>query len=75
MAGKSDWWLAIVLYPFTWGAVAINLFMFSLIGRAIGLPSFAPTQAVLTAAIISVPLNYLALRWIRRLLDEAERDS
>ena len=33
------WKLSLLLYPFAAGAVAINLFLLSLIGHAIGLPS------------------------------------
>lgn len=67
------WKLAILLYPFAATAVAINLFMLALMGRAIGLPSLSPVAALLASVVLGVPATWLAGRWVRRLLDEAER--
>lgn len=67
------WKLAVLLYPFSATAVAINLFMLSLIGRAVGLPSLSPVAALLAAVVLGVPATWLAGRWVRGLLDEAGR--
>lgn len=67
------WKLAILLYPFAAVAVAINLFMLSLIGLAVGLPSLSPVAALLASAVLGVPATWLAGRWVRGLLDEAGR--
>lgn len=67
------WKLAILLYPFAATAVAINLFMLSLIGLAIGLPSLSPLTALLVSVVLGVPATWLAGRWVRGLLDEADR--
>lgn len=76
MPQSDDRWsvrkLGILLYPFTAAAVAINLFMLSLLGQAIGLPALSP----LTAVWLSIPLGALATWpaacWVRSLMDEAD---
>ncbi|HRO13917.1 MAG TPA: hypothetical protein PLL33_02535 [Paracoccus sp. (in: a-proteobacteria)] len=72
--GRPGWLLLLVLYPFTVGAAAINLFMLALIGRAVALPNLSPETAVLAALVLGVPLNWLAGRWIAGLLVEARKD-
>ncbi|HHY03266.1 MAG TPA: hypothetical protein GX686_10475 [Paracoccus sp.] len=67
--------LALILTPFVWGAVAINLFMLALIGRALGWPSLSPVATMLAAVPLTLPGTWLATRWIGGLLDEAERGS
>ncbi|SHM37562.1 hypothetical protein SAMN05444389_10825 [Paracoccus solventivorans] len=67
--------LALILAPFVWGAVAINLFMLALIGRALGWPSLSPVATILVALPLTLPATWLATRWIGGLIDEAERDS
>jgi len=64
--------LAPVLYPFTTAAVAVNLFMLSLAWQRIGLPALAPTTALLLSLGLGVPVNWLVVRWVRRLIDEAD---
>lgn len=66
------WKLAILLYPFAATAVAINLFMLALIGRAVGLPSLSPMAALLGAVVLGLPATWLSGRWVRSLLDQAE---
>ncbi len=61
-----------LLYVFTAGAVAINLFMLGLMGQAIGLPALSPVAALLLSLPLAVPANWLVTRWVRRLIDEAE---
>lgn len=62
-----------LLYPFTAGAVAINFFMLSLMTQAIGLPALSPVTALVLALPLGLPANWLVTRWVRGLMDEAER--
>ncbi len=64
--------LAIVFYPFTAAAVAINLFMLSLMGQALGLPPLAPMTAIWISIPLGIPATWAAAKWIRRLMDEAD---
>lgn len=61
-----------ILWVFTAGAVAINLFMLGLMGQAIGLPALTPVQSLIWCVPLSVPANWLVTRWVRRLMDEAD---
>lgn len=76
MTGIEKGWpvrtLAVVLYPFTAAAVAINLFMFALMGQALGLPAIAPLTALWLSLPLGLPATWLAARWVRRLMDEAD---
>ena len=65
--------LAVVLYPFSAAAVAINLFLLSLMGIALGLPSINPLTAVWASLPLGIPATWLAARWVRGLMDEAEK--
>ena len=60
-----------LLYPFTAAAVAINLFLFSLIGAKMGWGSLSPLQSVVGAVILGAPATWAAGLWVRRLMDEA----
>lgn len=64
--------LFLLLYVFTMGAVAINLFMLGLLGHAIGLPHITPVTALLLAVPLAFPANWLVTRWVRGLMDEAD---
>lgn len=64
------WKLAVMLYIFAAGAVAINLFMLGLLGQSVGLTAWAPASVVLWAIPLGVPAAWLSGRWARRLLDE-----
>lgn len=64
--------LAAILYPFVAAAVAINLFLLGLMAHAIGLPALAPVPAIAAAVPLSLPAAWLAARWLRGLLNEAE---
>ncbi len=61
-----------LLYVFTAGAVAINLFMLGLMGQAIGLPALSPLSALALSVPLALPANWLVTRWIRGLIREAE---
>ncbi|MCK7611106.1 hypothetical protein [Roseibium sediminicola] len=76
MTGIQTGWplrkLAILLYPFTAAAVAINLFMLGLMGQAIGLPALSPITSLWMSLPLGVPATWLVARWVRRLMDEAD---
>jgi len=62
----------VLLYPFAMGAVAINLFLLSLMWQAVGLPALAPVLALKLALPLGVPAAWAAGRWVRGLIDAAE---
>ena len=64
--------LYLILWVFSAGAVAINLFMLGLMVQAIGWPALSPVQALIWAVPLSFPVNWLVTRWVRRLMDEAD---
>ncbi|NDR58141.1 hypothetical protein FPS10_17190 [Pseudoruegeria sp. M32A2M] len=65
--------LAVLLYPFAAAAVAINLFMLGLMGQTIGLPAISPALAIWVSLPLGIPAGWMAARWVRGLMDEAER--
>ena len=66
------WKLAILLYPFAAAAVAINLFMVSLMGQAIGLSALSPIIAIWLSIPLGIPASWFAGKWVRGLMDEAD---
>lgn len=64
--------LYLLLYVFTTGAVAINLFMLGLVGHAVGLTALSPVAALLLSVPLGIPANWLVTRWVRGLMDEAD---
>lgn len=66
------WKLALLLYVFTSGALAINLFMLGLLANFIGLPSLGPVAAVIAGLVTGIPGSWFAARWVRSLINEAE---
>ncbi len=64
--------LALLLYPFAAAAVAINLFLLSLMGQAIGLPAISPSLALWLSLPLGIPAGWWAARWVRGLMDEAD---
>ena len=64
--------LAILFYPFAAAAVAINLFMLSLMWQAIGLPAFSPVTTIVISIPLGVPATWFAAKWVRGLMDEAD---
>lgn len=63
--------IAVVLYPFAAAAVAINLFLLSLMGQAIGLPALPPVWALALSVPLGIPATWAFARWVENLLDEA----
>lgn len=66
------WKLSILLYPFAAGAVAINLFLLSLLGQTIGLSAISPNASVIGGVILGVPAAWASGKWARHLMDEAD---
>ncbi|WP_037311410.1 hypothetical protein [Ruegeria halocynthiae] len=66
------WKLAILLYPATALAVAINLFLAGLIGHSAGFGVIAPVTAIVWSIPLGIPASWLAGRWLRGLMDEAD---
>ena len=64
--------LALLFYPFAAGAVAINLFLLGLMWQAINLPAIPPVTAVVLSVPLGIPATWLAARWVRHLMDEAD---
>lgn len=64
-------WLA--SYPFMTGAMAINLYMLSLIWVRLGLPILTPSQALAAGAVIAIPVAYAVAHRIRKLIDQSDR--
>ena len=70
---RSLWRLGLILAPFVWGAVAINLFMLALLGQAIGLPALSPETTVLVSIPLGIPAAWASALWARHLMDEADK--
>lgn len=66
------WKLATLLYPATALAVAINLFLAGLIGHSAGFGVIAPVTAIVWSIPLGIPASWLAGRWLRGLMDEAD---
>ena len=66
------WKLALLLYPATVAAVAINLFMLSLMGQAIGLAALAPVTAIWWSLPLGIPAAWWLARRLRGLMDQAD---
>jgi len=66
------WKLGILLYPFAAGAVAINLFMVSLMGQTIGLSVVSPESSVIWGIVLGVPAAWASGKWARHLMDKAD---
>jgi len=66
------WKLALLLYVFAAGAVAINLFMLGLLMQALGFTALTPVTALALSIPLGLPAAWAAGRWLRHLLDEAE---
>ena len=66
------WKLALLLYPFVAAAVAINLFLLSLLGQFVGLPVMSPVTAMIASTGLGLPATWLSGKWVRKLIDEAE---
>jgi len=66
------WRLALILWPFATGAVAINLFLLGLMWQRLGLPVIAPLTALIWALPLGLPATWAAALWARHLIRTAE---
>ncbi|MFT3691438.1 hypothetical protein [Paenirhodobacter sp.] len=66
------WKLAVLLYVFAAGAVAINLFMLGLLSQAVGFTALSPQAAVAASVPLGLPAAWAAGLWVRHLLDEGQ---
>ncbi len=66
------WKLALLLYPLSAGAVAVNIFMLALLGRWLGLPELSPVTSVMVGLVLGVPATWATGRWVRGLMDTAD---
>lgn len=64
--------LAVMLYPFAMGAVAINLFLLGLMWQVFGWPALSPLVSVILAVPLGIPASWASARWVRGLMDEAD---
>jgi hypothetical protein len=64
--------LAILLFPFGAGAMAVNLFFASLIWSWIGWPVLTPVQSVLGGLVLGVPVTLVFARHILSLMEQAD---
>ncbi len=64
--------LAILFYPFSAAAVAINLFLLGLLWQSIGWPAVPPVNAIIWSIPLGIPATWLVAKWIRGLMDEAD---
>ena len=69
--GWSTGKIAIVLYPFGLGAMAVNAFFASLIGSWVGLPVLNAYWAIVVGGVIAVPATWIFARHLRSLMDQA----
>lgn len=70
---RNLWRLGLILSPFVWGAVAINLFMLGLIAASVGWPNLSPIATLIVAVPLTLPATWAAARWVGGLMDQAER--
>ncbi len=73
--GPSFYRLFALLYIFSTGALAINLFMLGLMAQAIGFPALSPKTALLISLPLGLFVNWIVTRWVRRLIQEAEANQ
>ncbi len=64
--------IALTLYPFGVGAMAVNVFFASLIGSWVGIPVVSTAVSIALGALIAVPATYFFSRHIRHLMDVAD---
>ncbi|HEY9039621.1 MAG TPA: NnrT protein [Roseovarius sp.] len=67
--------LALVLYPFGAGAMAINLYFAGLIASWLDLAVISPRVAVIGGVLLGVPATWAFARHIRALMDRADAES
>ncbi len=76
--GQDSWQrrkvrLVVLLYPFVAAAMAINIFLFALLGQALGLVALSPVASLVLGALAGFPATWLAARWVSALIDRADQ--
>lgn len=71
-SGWSSRKIALVLYPFGAGAMAVNVFFASLIGSWVGGPVLTNAWSIALGCLIAIPATIAFARHIRKLMDDAE---
>ncbi|MFV1441778.1 NnrT protein [Phaeobacter sp. JH20_36] len=71
-AGWSRLRIAVTLYPFGAGAMALNVYFAALITSWLGLPVLGISPSIIIGAVIALPATYAFAGHIRRLMDSAE---
>jgi hypothetical protein len=64
------WKQALVFYPFVTAAMTISLFLLGLVGKAVGFAGLSANSALIWSIPISVPLSWLAARWVNTLMND-----
>lgn len=64
--------VALILFPFAAGAMAVNVFFASLIGSWAGFPVITPGASIVIGSIIGVPVAWYFARHISKLMDRAD---
>lgn len=64
--------IAICLYPFGAGAMAVNMFFLSLMGHRIGLPVLSVNWSIGLGCLFGIPATWVFARHIRALMDRAD---
>ena len=65
--------LCLILFPFAYGGVAINVYFASLLLQVLGLAVISPYMALLITVPLSIPATWYSARWIASLIAEAEK--
>ena len=72
----QPWRLRMMLFPFVWGAVAINLFLLALLLGWVEQWPWAPNwmtplRAIILGLPLSAPATWILTRWVQNLLRQA----
>lgn len=70
--GWSTSRIALVLYPFGAGAMAVNVFFAALIFSWIGGPVLSTPVSIAIGCVIGIPATWYFARHIRHLMDDAD---
>ena len=65
--------LYIILFPFVSAAMFINIFLLGLLGTYWGFAALSPVASLAVGAIAGIPATCFAVRWVERLIREAEK--
>jgi len=74
-SGWSTRQIAVALYPFGAGAMAVNVFFASLIGSWVGLPVLSTGWSIVIGSLIGIPATLVFSGHIRRLMDQANESD